>query len=175
MDSRVFTNTIFVKTQSEVLHSIGGLDTCMHKAKGKWYLIYSRIFKKAIYTDIESDIESIVDKEDDRNQLLSQYLTVLTLRKNILTQQTRLEYFSKLKQQRIENKNDANSLSDQEEKQSQIDSLNQQLKDIEEKSADMNQKMKENEKELEEKEKELEDYIKDSKKEMEDSMKELKI
>ena len=125
--------------------------------------------------DIEKDIEKIIGKGDDRNTLLVKYLSALTLKKNILKQQSRLEYYSKLKQQRIGNKTEANSLSDPEERKSQIDSITQQLKDIDDKSKEMDKSMKNNEKELKEKEKELDKYIKDSKKEMEKSMKELKM
>jgi ABC-type transporter Mla subunit MlaD len=123
--------------------------------------------------DIEKDIENIIGKGDERNELLSKYLTILTLRKNILQQQGRLEYFTKMKQQRRENISDINKLSDPEEKKQQMDSLNQQIADLDEKYKSMDNSLKENEKELKDKEKELDDYIKDSKKEMDDALKEL--
>jgi chromosome segregation ATPase len=123
--------------------------------------------------DIDKQIEAIIGKEDERNQLLGKYLTILTLRKNILKQQGRLEYYTKLKQQRKENLTDANKLSDPEERQNQLDSIKKQLSELDDKYNDMDNSLKENEKLLTDKEKELDDYIKDSKKEMDDALKEL--
>jgi predicted CopG family antitoxin len=123
--------------------------------------------------DIEKDIEKIIEKEENDNDLIKHHLAAQTLRKNILGQDNRVNYFSKLKQQRIDNKAAANTLSDKEEKEDQHDSLDKQIKDIDNNVDDVKSDMRENEKELKEKEKDLDDYIKDSEKKMDDARKEL--
>jgi len=123
--------------------------------------------------DVSKDIEKIVGKTGEKNGLLSKYLTILTLQKNILKQQDRLKYYTELKKQRISNKSEANSLDDPDERKDQIDSLNQQLADINDKSTDMNKKLNDNKKLLKDKEKDLDTYIKDTKKRFDDANKKL--
>jgi chromosome segregation ATPase len=123
--------------------------------------------------DIEDDIDKIIGKGSDRNQLLSKYLTILNIQKSLLKQQDRITYYTGMKKQRLENKSDAMKLKNPEEKKQQLDSLNQQIKDIDSKINSMKNEIKEKEKQLTEKEKELNTYIKDTIKEFNDSLKEL--
>ena len=123
--------------------------------------------------DIDDKVKDIIGEGDDVNDLLSRLLEVLLLTRQVAQGEARLGYFTRLKGERQGDIQATNQLSDEEEKQQQIESLTKQIEDIDAKYKSMQDNIKQWKKEMDEKRKELDEYVNDTTEDIEDNVKDM--